>query len=117
MDITTDPGGSRTMNSDMVFGSSPGSVNTVALGDSSGHSDQHSPGGDMALGHTHGHRVLPVIGFYLYLRQEISTVFTPKECVLGYGMLLAAETSQNINNVLRMPNSVVRGCPCQVSLC
>lgn len=58
------------MNSDMAFGSSPGSVNTMALGDSSGHSDQHGPGGDTVLGHAHGHRLLPVIGFYLYLRDK-----------------------------------------------
>lgn len=85
------------MNSDMAFVSGPGSVNTMVLGDSSGLSDQHGPGGDIALGHAHGHRLLPVTGFFFVSeRQEISTVFTPKECVLGYGILLAAETRQTM---------------------
>lgn len=58
MDITPDLGCCRTTDPEIVLSSSSsGPDDTMALGDSAGHSDQRDPGGDMTLGHPCGHRL------------------------------------------------------------
>ena len=58
-DFNQDSGCCRAMNPDMVLGSSPGLDNTMAPGDSAGHSDQYGPGSGKVLRHPHGHRLWP----------------------------------------------------------
>lgn len=43
LDINTDPGCSRAMDSDMALSRSSGPHVTMALGSSEGHSDLHGP--------------------------------------------------------------------------
>lgn len=49
-DISTDPGCSRIMDSEMALDNSLGLVNTMAPGVSAGHLNQHGPGSGTAPG-------------------------------------------------------------------
>ena len=59
-DINTEPDCSRTMGPDVALGSSPGLGVTMTPSDSSDLSDQHGPGGGIALEHQNVHRTLDI---------------------------------------------------------
>ncbi|KAL6073616.1 hypothetical protein STEG23_027917 [Scotinomys teguina] len=59
IDINTDPGRHRATEPDMALGSSLIPDDTMVPAGSAGYSDQHGPGGSMALGQLHGHRLWP----------------------------------------------------------
>lgn len=57
IDINSDPGCYRAIDPDIALCKIPSQDNTLTLGDSTDPSDQHVLGGNMALGHPHGHRL------------------------------------------------------------
>lgn len=58
-DMNSNPGCHRVMDPDMALCSSPVPDNSLASGNSSDHSDQDVPGGNMALKCLHGNRLQP----------------------------------------------------------
>ena len=63
IDINTDPGFSRTTDSNMALSYSAGPDITMALGSSPGYSDLYDPYCRMALEHQHGLGYWPILCF------------------------------------------------------